>query len=87
MQGLYDASLKLSSADIPLDLISRIQKEDESIIHDASESAALAIREKYNGLRHACALYSLFCLYHAQPKGIQVKIRVKDDYFSVIQSE
>ena len=80
-------SLRLSSADIPLDLISRVHKEDESIIDDVSESMALAIREKYGELRHACALYSLFCLYHAQPRGIQVKIRMKDDYFSVIQSE
>eukprot|EP00890_Picochlorum_soloecismus_P002567 jgi/Picsp_1/3310/NSC_06149-R1_unnamed protein product [Ostreococcus tauri] len=85
VQGLYDVSLKLSSADVPLNLIGRIHREDGSIIHDASESAALAIREKYNELRHACALYSLFCLYHAQPNGIQVKIRVKDDYFGVMQ--
>jgi len=87
VQGLYDVSLKLSSADIPLNLIDRIHREDESIIPDVSESAVMAIREKYNELRHACALYTLFCLYQAQPEGIHVKIRVKDDYFSLIQSK
>lgn len=85
LQSLFESCFKIASLNLQRrDVAILLNKlTDKNLVKGDCEIESL--EDAWGGLSTVCALYSLFCLFEAQPNNPRILIRVPEEYFDVLK--